>query len=236
MVLTRSMVTNNNNGDEPRIIALERQVQTLVAAVECFTKQNQDLEEQLRQRDAGRNSHREEQEGTRVERRDREGPEGNNASSRQERQDTSHPSVIDMAPPHMVAEMQMMKEMMDFMMNALKVRVSNDLDELVHRMDSPFTAPVTSCPFPTKFRMPQIEAYDGLKDPLDQLESFKTFMHLQGVLDEIICRAFPTTLKGPARIWFSRLTPNSIGTFKELSAQFASHFIGGTGTRTPLRA
>ena len=52
-------------------------------------------------------------------------------------------------------------------------------------------------------------------------------MHLQGVADEIMCRAFPTTLKGPARVWFSRLTPNSIGTFKELSAQFASHFIGG---------
>ena len=45
--------------------------------------------------------------------------------------------------------------------------------------------------------------------------------------NEIICRAFPTTLKGPVRIWFNRLTPNSIGTFKELSAQFASHFIGG---------
>ena len=45
--------------------------------------------------------------------------------------------------------------------------------------------------------------------------------------DEIMCRAFPTTLKGPARIWFSRLTPNSISTFKELSAQFALHFIGG---------
>ena len=33
--------------------------------------------------------------------------------------------------------------------------------------------------------------------------------------------------KGPARIWFSRLKPKSISTFKELSAQFASHFIGG---------
>ncbi|XP_065635448.1 uncharacterized protein LOC136070057 [Quercus suber] len=42
-----------------------------------------------------------------------------------------------------------------------------------------------------------------------------------------MCRAFPTTLKGPARIWFSRLTPNSISTFKELSAQFITHFIGG---------
>ena len=130
----------------------------------------------------------------------------------------------------------MMKERMNFMMNALKGRVSNDFDELVHRMDSPFTALVTSCPLYVKFRMLQIEVYNGSKDPLDHLESFKTFMHLQGVLDEIICRTFPTTLKGPARIWFSKLTPNSIGTFKELNAQFASHFMGGTGIRNPLCA
>ena len=75
--------------------------------------------------------------------------------------------------------------------------------------------------------MPQVENYDRSKDPLDHLESFKTLMRLLGVPDEIMCRAFPTTLKGPARIWFSRLTPNSISTFKELSAQFSSHFIGG---------
>ena len=75
--------------------------------------------------------------------------------------------------------------------------------------------------------MPQVEAYDGSKDLLDHLESFKTLMHLQGVADEIMCRVFPTMLKGLARVWFSRLMPNSISTFKELSAQFASHFIGG---------
>ena len=34
-------------------------------------------------------------------------------------------------------------------------------------------------------------------------------------------------LKGAARIWFSQLTPNSISTFKELSAQFTAHFIRG---------
>ena len=72
-----------------------------------------------------------------------------------------------------------------------------------------------------------MESYDASKDPLDHLESFKTLMHLHGVADKIMCRAFPITLKGPARIWFSRLTPNSICTFKELSAQFASHFIKG---------
>ena len=42
-----------------------------------------------------------------------------------------------------------------------------------------------------------------------------------------MCRAFPITLRGAARIWFSRLTPNSINTLKELSAQFTLHFIGG---------
>ena len=120
-----------------------------------------------------------------------------------------------------------MKEWLDFIMNALRRRVSNDLNDLVHRTDSPFTAPITLFPLPPKFCMPQLETYDGPKDPLDHLESFKTLMHLQGVADEIMCRAFPTTLKGLARIWFNRLTPNSIGTFKELSAQFASHFIRG---------
>ena len=114
-----------------------------------------------------------------------------------------------------------MREQMDFMMNALKGRVSSDLDDLVHRTDSPFTMSVNSFPLPPQFRMPQVENYDGNKDLLDHLESLKTFMHLQGIPDEIMCRAFPTTLKGPVRVWLSRLTPNSISSFKELSTQFA---------------
>ena len=51
MVLTRSMATNNNQGDEPRITALKRQVQTLAAAMERLTKQNHDLEEQSCQKE-----------------------------------------------------------------------------------------------------------------------------------------------------------------------------------------
>ena len=105
--------------------------------------------------------------------------------------------------------------------------MSSDLDDLVNRIDSLFTASVNSFPLPHKFRMPQIDSYDVVKDPLDHLETFKALMHLQGVVYEIMCRAFPTTLKNAARIWFSQLTPNSVNTFKELSAQFTAHFIGG---------
>jgi len=51
--------------------------------------------------------------------------------------------------------------------------------------------------------MPQIESYDEAKDLLDHLETFKTLMHLQRVADGIMCKDFPTILKGPTRIWFS---------------------------------
>ena len=83
MVLTRSMATTNNDqGDEsPRSIALERQVQTLMAAVERLTKQNHDLEEQLCQRDAGHDV-QEENQGDSSERGGPERLEGNNEPSR----------------------------------------------------------------------------------------------------------------------------------------------------------
>ena len=75
--------------------------------------------------------------------------------------------------------------------------------------------------------MQQVKAYDGARDLPNHLESFKTLTHLEGVLDEIICRAFATTLKGLAKVWFSKLAPNTVSTFKKLSGHFFTHFIGG---------
>ena len=179
MVLTRSMATTNNiQGDEPpRSTALERQVQTLVAVVECLTKQNYDLEKQLRQRDA-RHNVQEENQGDSSERGGPERPKGSNKPSRPERRNLSMPSLMDTDPPPIFTEMQAMKEQMEVMMNALKGRVSSDLNNLVNRIDSSFTIPINSCPLPQKFQMPQIESYDGVKDPLDHLETFQTLMHL----------------------------------------------------------
>ena len=61
------------------------------------------------------------------------------------------PSLMDIAPPPILAKMHAMKEQMEVMMNALKGRVSNNLDDLVNKTDSPFTVPVNSCPLPQKF-------------------------------------------------------------------------------------
>ena len=79
---------------------------------------------------------------------------------------------MDATPLPIIAEIQAMKEQMEVMMNALKGRVSSDLNDLVNKTDSPFTPSINSFPLPQKFRMPQIESYDGVKDPLDHLETF----------------------------------------------------------------
>ena len=102
--------TNNVQEDEPpRSTALKRQVQTLMAAVERLTKQNHDLEEQLRQRNAGHNV-QEENQGDSSERKGPERPEGSNEPSRPEQRNLSMPSLMDTTPPPILAEMQAMKE------------------------------------------------------------------------------------------------------------------------------
>uniref|UniRef100_A0A2N9G1W1 Uncharacterized protein n=1 Tax=Fagus sylvatica TaxID=28930 RepID=A0A2N9G1W1_FAGSY len=106
-------------------------------------------------------------------------------------------------------ELKAMRIQMGEMKDEFKGRAAKNLDDLVHTTDSPFTNAVISFPLPSKFRMPSLDTFDGSKDPLDHLESFKTVMCLQGVPDEIMCRAFPTTLKGPARVWFKKITPGS---------------------------
>ena len=78
-----------------------------------------------------------------------------------------------------------------------------------------------------------MEAFDGAKDPVDHLNTYKNQMELHGYQDPVRCRAFAITLKGPALAWFNRLPPSSISSFRELSIAFVSHFIGARTYRKP---
>ena len=127
--------------------------------------------------------------------------------------------------PHLKEEMDQMKKVMEDMKE--NMRRANPIEDLVHRTDSPFTASINGHPLPSKFKLPSLDSYDGTRDPFDHINTFKTTMHLQGVPDEIMCRAFPTTLEGPARIWFSKIPPNSVSSFEELSKLFVNNFIEG---------
>ena len=107
------------------------------------------------------------------------------------------------------------------------MRRTNHVDDLIHRTDSPFITSINSHPLPSKFKMPSLDSYDGTRDPCDHIATFKTIMHLQGVPNEIMCKAFPTTLKGPTQVWFSKIPPNTVSFFEELNKLFVNNFIGG---------
>ena len=107
------------------------------------------------------------------------------------------------------------------------MRRANHVNDLVHKTDSPFIVSITSHPLPSKFKMPTLDLYDRTQDPCDYIATFKMTMHLQGVPDEIMCRAFPTTLKGSTRVWFGKLPLNTITSFQELSMLFINNFVRG---------
>ena len=112
------------------------------------------------------------------------------------------------------------------MKEVVKGRALDSMDTLVQQTESLFTVEVLHFPLPIKFRMSQIEVFDGTKDPVDHLNTYKNQMELHGYQDPVRCRAFAITLKGPALAWFNRLPPSSVSSFKELSIAFVSHFIG----------
>ncbi|KAL8091612.1 hypothetical protein AgCh_034025 [Apium graveolens] len=91
----------------------------------------------------------------------------------------------------------------------------------------PFTEEIMNAHISRKFKMPTIKAYDGTGDPANHVRTFSNALLLQPVNDAIKCRAFPQTLSGMAQRWYSRLPPNSIGSFRELSQAFINQFISG---------
>ena len=54
---------------------------------------------------------------------------------------------------------------MDKLRNTVKEKTNRNLDRMVRAIDSPFTTVVLECLVPSKYRLPQLEPFNGLKDP-----------------------------------------------------------------------
>lgn len=130
-----------------------------------------------------------------------------------------------------------LREVQDQLKDVLRTMKGKEpltVEDLVRRTKLPFSVQVMNCSLPHKFRTPRMEAFEGTKDPLDHLETYRMLMHLQTLPDEIMCRDFPFTLKGPSRAWFRKLKPGSINSFLDLSKRFVSHFISARSCRKPV--
>ena len=152
-----------------------------------LTHQNQELTREINQR---RQRHERCMEG---QAQSQEVREGENVERKNHLRGT-----ISRRVPYLERKMDEMRRAMEEMSE--NIRRMNHVDDLVHRTDSLFIASINSQLLPSKFKMPSLDSYDGTRNLCDHIATFKTTMHLQGVPNEIMCRAFPTTLKGPGQV------------------------------------
>ncbi|GKV47975.1 hypothetical protein SLEP1_g54822 [Rubroshorea leprosula] len=94
----------------------------------------------------------------------------------------------------------------------------------VDSIPHPLNTNIVLEPYPTGFRIPQLETYDGTKDPDDHLHAFYSCMQAQNASDALMCKIFPSTLRGNARTWYYSLPPRSINSYTELASAFATKF------------
>ncbi|XP_057719480.1 uncharacterized protein LOC130933892 [Arachis stenosperma] len=66
--------------------------------------------------------------------------------------------------------------------------------------------------------------YDGTQDPEEHLMAFEARMNLDGVGDEVRCRAFPVTLAGPTIRGFNSVPQGSVAKFSDISRAFLAQF------------
>ena len=80
--------------------------------------------------------------------------------------------------------------------------------------------------FPEDFKMPQIKPHDGKTDPLDHIETYRTWMNVRRASASLKCQAFPLTLTSAACQWYRSLKRGTIGSFNQLKGEFLGWFIG----------
>jgi len=63
-----------------------------------------------------------------------------------------------------------------------------------------------------------------MTEPDEHVDAYTTHMSLYTTHDAVLCRVFPTSLKGGALSWFTKLPANSIDCFETLMAKFDVQF------------
>ena len=87
-------------------------------------------------------------------------------------------------------------------------------------LSSPLGQHILSYETPCGFSIPPFTMYDGSSDPYAHLLHFN-----QARNDRLLCKVFPTSLKGPALAWFHKLPRGSINSFSELWVIFISQYL-----------
>ncbi|XP_012842286.1 PREDICTED: uncharacterized protein LOC105962516 [Erythranthe guttata] len=106
-------------------------------------------------------------------------------------------------------------------MNELKALRNRSMRDLVG--SSPFAKHLDDDPIPASYRPISFE-YNGTSDPAEHLSRFNNTASLHQLTEGVRCRAFATTLAGPAQAWFGLLPSGSMQSFEQFAKAFMNQF------------
>ncbi|XP_057758200.1 uncharacterized protein LOC130977773 [Arachis stenosperma] len=89
---------------------------------------------------------------------------------------------------------------------------------------TPFHHSILEVRLPKHFDKPTNMRYNGTQDPQEHLTAFESRINLEGLGDEVRCRAFLVNLAGPAIRWFNALPQGSVTTFADITRAFLAQF------------
>ncbi|KAK0606072.1 hypothetical protein LWI29_033882 [Acer saccharum] len=94
--------------------------------------------------------------------------------------------------------------------------------------DSPFVDAIALMEMPKKFNFPNMKQYEETTDPDDHIAQYKQRMFTAAIPRDLreacMCKAFRSSLSGPALQWYTNLPNNSIDSFAQLTDTFVEQF------------
>ena len=88
----------------------------------------------------------------------------------------------------------------------------------------PFTDSIIRVPLSNKWKGFNRDLYDGTTDPDEHMNAYITYMSMYTSDDVVLCRVFPTSLKGETLIWFTKLPPKTVDNFPTLMSKLETQF------------
>ena len=94
----------------------------------------------------------------------------------------------------------------------------------INASNSPFFEDLLEYEFPKKFMILAFNCYSGQSDPVQHLHQYQDKLLNHSRNNFILCRVFPSRLKGVPSNWLYSLRPRSIHSFRYLTRLFLAHY------------
>ncbi|RDX61599.1 hypothetical protein CR513_60152, partial [Mucuna pruriens] len=114
----------------------------------------------------------------------------------------------------------------------IRSEIESDSEESEIRKQ-PFVDVIINTPLLIEWKNLSLNKYDGTMDPIEHINAYVTQVNQYINKDVILCRVFPTFLKGATLNWYTHLPHRSIDLFKILVANCAGESQARGGQITP---